>query len=98
MAYSAIVYPFLSTVPWILIHIIVLSHPQKRSSNSTTMNIPGLVAVIVFYAAILAIGVFYGKKTSKAKSREAVLVADRSLGIFVSFFTITGETDLKTFH
>ncbi|KAK3775242.1 hypothetical protein RRG08_044593 [Elysia crispata] len=53
------------------------------------MNIPGLIAVIVFYIAILVIGIFYGKKTSKAKSREAVLVADRSLGMVVSFFTIT---------
>ncbi|RUS70489.1 hypothetical protein EGW08_021752 [Elysia chlorotica] len=53
------------------------------------MNIPGLIAVIVFYIAILAIGVYYGKKTSKSQSKEAVLVADRSLGTVVSFFTIT---------
>ncbi|GFN83160.1 high-affinity choline transporter 1 [Plakobranchus ocellatus] len=53
------------------------------------MNIPGLIAVIVSYLAILIIGIIYGKKTSKGKSKEAVLVADRSLGIFVSIFTIT---------
>ncbi|RUS88280.1 hypothetical protein EGW08_003982 [Elysia chlorotica] len=53
------------------------------------INIPGLVAVIVFYIAILIIGVYYGRKTSKSKSNEAVLLADRSLGGFVSVFTIT---------
>ncbi|GFS10728.1 high-affinity choline transporter 1-like [Elysia marginata] len=57
----------------------------------TTMaiNIPGLIAVIAFYIAILVIGIVYGRKTGKSKSNEAVLLADRSLGGFVSVFTIT---------
>ncbi|XP_035829842.1 high-affinity choline transporter 1 [Aplysia californica] len=53
------------------------------------VNIPGIVAVVVFYVAILVIGVIAGRKTSKSTSNEAVLVADRSLGMIVSIFTIT---------
>ncbi|CAL1529202.1 unnamed protein product [Lymnaea stagnalis] len=54
-----------------------------------TVNIPGLVAVVVFYLAILIIGVVAGRKTSRSTSNESVLVADRSLGLFVSVFTVT---------
>ncbi|BFZ03441.1 hypothetical protein BsWGS_06480 [Bradybaena similaris] len=54
-----------------------------------TVNIPGIVAVAVFYVAILVIGVISGRKTSKKTSKDAVLLADRSFGIFVSCFTTT---------
>ena len=54
-------------------------------------NIPGTVAVVVCYVAILIIGIIAGRKTRKSVSKEAVLVADRSLGIMVSIFTLTGK-------
>lgn len=56
-----------------------------------SVNIPGIVAVAVCYVAILVIGIVIGRKTSKSTTNEAVIVADRSLGYFVSIFTITGR-------
>ncbi|XP_059144286.1 high-affinity choline transporter 1-like [Physella acuta] len=52
-------------------------------------NIPGIVAVVIFYIIILVVGIVTGRKTGKSLSNEAVLVADRKLGLFVSIFTMT---------
>ncbi|XP_055876378.1 high-affinity choline transporter 1-like isoform X1 [Biomphalaria glabrata] len=54
-----------------------------------SVNIPGIVSVALFYVAILILGVIAGRKTSKNSSKNALLVADRSLNLFVSVFTVT---------
>ncbi|XP_055954359.1 high affinity choline transporter 1-like [Patella vulgata] len=53
------------------------------------VNIPGIIAVVVFYLIILAIGIYAGRKTAKSSNTEELLVANRGMGLIVSFFTMT---------
>ncbi|XP_046367262.2 high-affinity choline transporter 1-like [Haliotis rufescens] len=52
------------------------------------VNIPGLISVIVFYILILVIGIIAARK-SRSTSAENSFVANRSIGLWLSFFTIT---------
>ena len=54
------------------------------------LNVAGLVSVIVFYLLILIIGIVAGRKTAKTGSRDEIILANRSMGVLVSFFTLTG--------
>ncbi len=54
------------------------------------VNIPGLIAVIVFYILILAIGIWAARKTKKANN-EDLMLAGRDIGVFVGVFTMTGK-------
>ncbi len=56
-----------------------------------TVNIPGLISVVVFYLVILIIGIYAGRKTTKSNSIVEVFLADRNMGVIVSLFTITGK-------
>ncbi|XP_034390513.1 high affinity choline transporter 1-like [Cyclopterus lumpus] len=59
------------------------------------VNVPGLVAVVVFYIVILAIGIWASRKSKKvektctgAKS-EVAIVGDRNINVLVGVFTMT---------
>lgn len=60
------------------------------------VNIPGLIAVIIFYIVIFVIGVVAARiQTKKNHSQhvrddEEVMLAGRNLGWFVGCFTMTG--------
>jgi high affinity choline transporter 7 len=54
------------------------------------VNISGLIAVIVFYILILAIGIWAARKTKKANN-EDLMLAGRDIGMFVGVFTMTGK-------
>ncbi|KAK6961656.1 high-affinity choline transporter 1 [Biomphalaria glabrata] len=54
-----------------------------------TVNVPCLVAVILMYLLVLVIGVVTAKKTHKSQNSEEVMIANRSLGFGVAFFTLT---------
>ncbi|XP_059159842.1 high-affinity choline transporter 1-like [Physella acuta] len=54
-----------------------------------SVNIPCLVAVIILYILILIIGIIAARKTNKAKDTEEVMIANRSMGLWLSFFTMT---------
>ncbi|KAM7177562.1 high-affinity choline transporter 1-like [Macrochelys suwanniensis] len=57
------------------------------------LNIPGLVATIVFYAITLATGIWAAWKTKKeeknANRSEVAMVGGRNMNIFVGLFTTT---------
>lgn len=57
------------------------------------LNVWGLVAIIVFYLLILAVGIWAGRK-SKTSGAEAdsedVMLAGRNIGLVVGVFTMTG--------
>ncbi|XP_071107865.1 high-affinity choline transporter 1-like [Haliotis cracherodii] len=53
-----------------------------------TVNIPGLISVIIFYIIILVVGVVAGRK-KKSKTVVGIILADRNMGIVMSLFTIT---------
>lgn len=59
------------------------------------MNIPGLIAVIVFYVAIFLVGILAAKKKRNRDVGEyngdEVMLAGRNLGWFVGCFTMTGK-------
>ena len=59
------------------------------------VNIPGLIAVIVFYIVIFVIGIIAARRKRKNHEEEAtdgdqVMLAGRNLGWFVGCFTMTG--------
>lgn len=61
------------------------------------VNVPGLVAVVVFYIVILAIGIWASRKSKKvektctgAKS-EVAIVGGRNINVLVGVFTMTGR-------
>lgn len=59
------------------------------------VNVIGLVAVIVFYILILAVGIIAGRKSKSTEANadsEEVMVAGRNIGLAVGIFTMTGKT------
>jgi high affinity choline transporter 7 len=63
-----------------------------------SVNVPGLVSVIVFYILILVAGIIAGRKTAKAGDRDDIILANRSMGVWLSFFTLTGRLTMVLVH
>lgn len=60
-----------------------------------TINIAGVLSVVIFYIIILVVGIWAGrkKKTSGEGDEfetEEVMLAGRNIGMFVGIFTMTG--------
>lgn len=55
------------------------------------VDIAGLISVIVFYIIILAVGIWAGRKTARSKESNEIFLANRELGVIVSFFTLAGK-------
>ncbi|XP_056891664.1 high-affinity choline transporter 1-like [Takifugu flavidus] len=59
------------------------------------LNVPGVVAVVVFYILILGTGIWAARKSRKAERKshgnqaEVVLLGDRSISLLVGIFTMT---------
>lgn len=53
------------------------------------VNVPGLIAVIVFYLLILVIGLWAARK-KKDSNNEDLMLAGRDIGVIVGIFTMTG--------
>jgi len=56
------------------------------------VHIPGLIAILIFYVLILAVGVYAARKTgfkNKNLKVDDVMLANRSIGVFVGCFTMT---------
>lgn len=74
--------------------------PTTGTQKSSKMiNIAGVISIILFYVLILAVGIWAGRKKEKGNdSEEEVMLAGRSIGLFVGIFTMTGEcrTDSAT--
>ncbi|XP_021349963.1 high-affinity choline transporter 1-like [Mizuhopecten yessoensis] len=51
------------------------------------VNIPGLVAIAVFYMAILAFGIFIGRRKNKTGTADELFLANRSFGLVVASLT-----------
>ncbi|XP_071947217.1 high-affinity choline transporter 1-like isoform X2 [Antedon mediterranea] len=54
-----------------------------------SVNWGGLVAVIIFYIIILAIGLFAARKTRGKTDSEDLMLAGRNIGLVVGIFTMT---------
>ena len=57
-------------------------------------HVEGLIAIIVFYLAILLVGIWAAWKTKNSGSdgdrSEAIIVGGRDIGLLVGGFTMTG--------
>lgn len=68
------------------------------------LNVPGVIAVVVFYILILATGIWAGHKARKAEKKshggqaEVVLLGDRSISLLVGIFTMTGTLPSGIWH
>ena len=57
------------------------------------INIAGIISIVLFYILILAVGLWAArKKQAGDDSEEEVMLAGRSIGLFVGIFTMTGES------
>ncbi|XP_071948650.1 high-affinity choline transporter 1-like [Antedon mediterranea] len=54
-----------------------------------SINWGGLIGVVIFYVIILAIGLYASRKTKGSTSMDDVMLAGRSIGLFVGVFTMT---------
>lgn len=55
-------------------------------------NIAGVVSIVLFYLLILGVGIWAGRKKEAGNdSEEEVMLAGRSIGLFVGIFTMTGN-------
>lgn len=57
------------------------------------VNIPGIIAIVVFYLLILGVGLWAAKKTKREtelSESEDVMLAGRNIGLAVGVFTMTG--------
>lgn len=62
------------------------------------INIAGVVSIVLFYMLILAVGIWAGRKKEAGNdSEEEVMLAGRSIGLFVGIFTMTGKLKMMTF-
>ena len=67
------------------------------------VNVPGLIAIIIFYVIILVIGLLAARKKKSGSDApggegEEVMLAGRSIGLFVGTFTMTGRMLVLFFH
>lgn len=62
------------------------------------LNVPGLVATLIFYALVLAIGVWASVKSRRDEARtqarhaDMALLGNREISLVVGVFTTTGES------
>lgn len=75
---------------------------MSGESNSTfgeedqedSVNVSGLVSIIIFYLIVLAIGVWAGwkqKRSGAEADQETVMLAGRNIGLFVGVLTMGGN-------
>jgi high affinity choline transporter 7 len=58
------------------------------------VHVGGLIAIILFYLVILAVGIWAGRKqksTEKNPDTEEIMLAGRNIGLLVGVFTMTGK-------
>lgn len=57
-----------------------------------TINVGGIIAIVIFYLLILAVGIWAAKKKPEGDDdADDVMLAGRSIGVFVGIFTMTGK-------
>ena len=53
------------------------------------INVVGVVAIVLFYLLILAIGLWAARR--RKDNEEEIMLAGRSIGMVVGTFTLTGN-------
>ena len=67
-----------------------------EATEDDSINVLGLVSIIVFYLIVLAIGVWAGwnqkRKQTQADDQETVMLAGRNIGLLVGVMTMGGKS------
>lgn len=77
-------------------HYITYTSVFCRCEVSMALNIPGVIAVVVFYILILGTGIWAARKSRNTERKrcgdqaEVVLLGNRSISLLVGIFTMTG--------
>ena len=58
--------------------------------NMADVNIPGVVAIVVFYLLIVGIGLWAARR--RKEGEEEAMLAGRSIGMIIGTLTMTGRT------
>lgn len=72
-----------------------------RSAVKMAIHVEGLVAIVIFYLLILAVGIWAAWKNKNsgveegADRSETIMVGGRDIGLFVGAFTMTGRTQVR---
>ncbi len=65
------------------------------------INVIGVISVVVFYALILAVGIYFGwrqrRLLTKGAHSENIILAGRDIGLFVGVLTMTGNCENARF-
>ena len=70
---------------------------QSVYSVTMALDIAGLVGLLVFYALILAMGIWASKKSRKEEKKcegsrtEVTIIGGRNISVWIGVFTMTGE-------
>lgn len=67
----------------------------RVTESAKMINVAGVVSISLFYLLILGVGIWAGRKKEEGNdSEEEVMLAGRSIGLFVGIFTMTGKCSL----
>jgi hypothetical protein len=74
-------------------YLITIKKKDTLEEKSAKMiNVAGVISIILFYVLILGVGIWAGRKKEAGNdSEEEVMLAGRSIGLFVGIFTMTGN-------
>ena len=61
------------------------------SSEAMVEHVAGLISVVVFYILILIAGIIASRKKAASGKLDDVILANRSIGLWLSFFTLSGK-------
>ncbi|KAL5021608.1 hypothetical protein ScPMuIL_000763 [Solemya velum] len=53
-----------------------------------TVNVPGIIGIVIFYLLVLAVGIWAGRKSIKSTNTDELFLANRNLGMILSSLTI----------
>ena len=73
--------------------IVYLSDSSRHPQRTMGVHVVGLIAIIVFYLLILAVGIWAARKSKNSGTSpesEDVMLAGRNIGLVVGVFTMTG--------
>lgn len=93
----------LSYTGWTSAKYILLHSGPRSCTLSMALNVPGLVATIIFYLLVLGIGIWASIKSKKDENRtqanhaDMALLGNRKISLVVGIFTTTGEFSLSWF-
>lgn len=74
-----------------------LSVEKQGKQSNMAVNIPGVIAMVIFYLLVLGIGVWASFKSRRMQRKSAAtemnmaLLGNRSINTLVGIFTMTGK-------